>query len=271
MFDFFRWGAESASHGDEANIFGQRPDVAPFTPTNLTDEQRAAAQGNLSNADSIMSMLDRFVPGFTDLVRQGTSNAASELRGEIPQDVQNQVLRSTAFQSLLGGFSGTDMGHALTARDLGRTSLDLTQMGNNSAQMWSKIAEGSYSPFMINTMQQAGTTAANNAGTQQNQQFRYNVAASPDPGAAGNYNLQVALGMKAASIGTSMLGGGMGGGGGSGAGGATGGYGSSYGGGNYGSSPYNWGGNINQGLGTYGYNVQTNQYGLQPTNWGSWG
>ncbi len=203
--------------GGPDKVFGTKPKVAPFVPVDLADETGKAVAGNLANLPDITALLDKVIPGFSDMLSQGTTNATSELKGEIPADVQAQIQRNSAFKALQGGYAGTGMSHALTARVLGRTSLDLTQMGSNSAQMWANLAEQAYSPFTVSTGQQAGTTAANNAGTQANQQFQFNVDAAPDPGALGIFNVDAALGDKMLSFGMASLGG-IGGGGGGGSG-----------------------------------------------------
>lgn len=206
--------------GGPDKVFGTKPDVAPFVPVNLSDETGKAVAADLANLPDISALLDKVIPGFSDLLAQGTANTASELRGELPADVAAQVQRSSAYRALQGGYAGTGMSHALAARDLGRTSLDLTQLGNNSAQLWSNLAEQAYSPFTISTGQQAGTTAANNAGTQANKQFQFNVNAAPDPGALGTFNVDAALGQQLLSFGLGAAGGAIGGGGGGGGGGS---------------------------------------------------
>lgn len=199
--------------GGPDKVFGTKPDVAPFVPVNLSDETRKAVEANLSNYPGISNLLDKIIPGFSDMLAQGSENTLSELRGELPQDVQDQVTRSAAFKSISGGFGGTQMAGALTARDLGLTSLNLTQLGTNSAQMWSSIAEGAFGPFTVSTGQQAGTTAANNAGIQANKQFQFNVDAAPDPGAAGVFELDRQLGEMMLSFGLGAAGGAIAGGG----------------------------------------------------------
>lgn len=248
--------------GGPDKVFGTKPKVADFTPVDLGAEQNKVTSTNLDNADSIMAMLDKFVPGFTDMIKQGTDNSLSMLKGEIPQDVQDQVQRTDAFQSLMGGFAGTGMSHALSARDFGRTSLDMIQAGTNSAQLWSKLAETSYSPFILNTSQQAGTTAANNAGQQAHDQFQFNVDAAPDPGALGTFNLDTALGMKMLDFGMGAAGGAIGGAGGAAAGG----------GGSGGGGASSWslmGGNGS--APAWQYNSSTGQYGQVPVAQPVWG
>jgi hypothetical protein len=197
--------------GGPDKVFGKKPRVAPFVETNLSDEIGRTTQANLDNAGNINELLNRMIPGFSDLVKKGLETSGQMMSGELPQDVQDQIMRSDAFQSMMGGFSGSSMARNLTARDLGLTSLDLIGKGGSAMQQWSKLAETSYDPFIIKTMEQAGTTAANNAGQRDVTQFGYNVAAAPDPGAAGTFALDTALGMQMLSFGLGAAGGAIGG------------------------------------------------------------
>lgn len=197
-------------------IYGTKPKVADYENVNLTAEQRKALEGNLANFDLIaqlskdysalsMQQMDTLMPGYSGLLASGAKTsqsildaAAPLLKGEIPQDVQDKVLRSSAYQSLMGGYAGSGMSKALTARDLGRTSLDLLNQGTamgtaggNSAQLWSNMARGNMlnpGSMLIDPAMQAGITTQNNMANQAVQQFRYNVAAAPDPAAMGVKN-----------------------------------------------------------------------------------
>lgn len=186
------YSTKKEAEANKKDLFGRRAKTAPFVPLNLSDEQRKAVEGNLSNKDSIDTLLNRMMPGFSDILKQGSTNTLSELRGEIPKDVQDSIYRQSAFQALSGGFGGSGMAHALTARDLGKTSLDLTNMGNNSAQLWSQFAKQNYDPYMVSTGDYANATAVNNQGLQNALQHQYNVDAGADPGTAGAFNVSVA-------------------------------------------------------------------------------
>jgi hypothetical protein len=218
------------------DIFGRKPEVAGYKSVNLQREQERALKGNLANFDLItalgeeykdyqMAQLEDLLPGFGNILETGAENtqamldaAAPLLRGELPDDVQAAVFRNSAQRSLLGGFAGSGMSRSLTARDLGRTSLDmmrfgadLSAAGGNSAQRWSGLAGQSImSPNALLTtpQQQAAITADNNARQQAVEQMRFNVEAAPDPEAAGKFNTFMSL----AGMAASMYGGGMGGG-----------------------------------------------------------
>lgn len=214
-------------------VFGQKPKTAPFTPTNLTDEQRKALEGNIANFpqftelgdlyhDYLSSRFEKDLPGYADILKKGASTTtqmldqgASMLRGEIPQDVLDQVYRSSAFKSFMGGFGGSQMASGRTARDLGLTSLDLigrganlASQGGNAAQLWTKLAGGTTldpSSMFTTPAQQAAITQRNNEMQQQTLQNQFNVDASPDPVAKGISDTIMSL------VGA-YLGGGMGGG-----------------------------------------------------------
>lgn len=207
VFDWMANLAIDAAGGDRA-VFGSRPDVATFTPTDLGAESKKAAQVNTQNLPEIQSLLERILPGWKDMVGQGSKNAQSMLRGEIPEDVAAQLRRNSAYQSFRGGYGGSGMSKALTARDFGLTSLDLMGKGENSAQKWMSASQQSVAPWLVTGQSQAAQTEKNNLYKQAVDQFRMNVAASADPAAAGLFNTIAAIGGTAASFGTMGMGGG---------------------------------------------------------------
>lgn len=225
-----------------SDVFGSKPAVAPYTPTDFSAEQQKSLTENIGAFPDITQLgdlyqqymladLNKAMPGFSGLLAEGSAtskemlDAASPLlRGEIPQDVQDQVYRSSAYQSLMSGTAGSPMSKALTARDLGLTSLGLEQQGaqlamegGNAAQRWAGLAEGTMmnpSSMLITPQQQAALTMQNNLYKQATQQYANNVAASPDPVAKGISDTIMSL------VGA-YLGGGRGGGGSSGGSGGT--------------------------------------------------
>jgi len=199
--------------GGAEGIFGRKPQVAEYSPTDLGAEAKKAAASNISNMPEIEALLNRILPGYTSQVAQGSKNTLSLLRGEIPQDVQDRIRRNSAFQSLSSGFGGSGMAKALTARDLGLTSLDLMDRGTNSAQRWAGLTEGAVSPFSVTAKEQADQTSKNNLYQQAVKQFEFNVAAAPSPAAAGLFNLDNAIGSQFMSFGLGSAMGAMGGGG----------------------------------------------------------
>lgn len=79
---------------------------------------------------STQNILEGVAPGTMDNLRRASDMVSSQLRGEIPQDVQDQLFSGAAFRNLATGI-GQDSGIArnLTARDFGATSAEIQQQG----------------------------------------------------------------------------------------------------------------------------------------------
>lgn len=217
-----------------SDIFGSKPQIADYTPVDLQQEQLTALQGDIAAWPDIANlgnlfqqyMLNQYetaIPGFRDILKMGgqttkdmLTQADQELKGQIPQDVMEQVQRSSAYQSLLSGTAGSGMARGLTARDLGLTSLDLIGQGaqlagqaGNAAQRWAALS-GAQMPegMLVTPQQQAALDMQQNLIERNIQQQKFNVAAAPDPAlqALNQWVEQVG-----GSIVASYAGGGMGG------------------------------------------------------------
>lgn len=199
------------SAGGGKAVFGSKPGVAEFTETDLGAESKKAAAANTRNLPEIESLLEKIMPGWKSMVGQGSKNAQSMLRGEIPDDVQGLLRRNAAYKAFSGGYGGSGMSKALTARDFGLTSLDLMNKGENSAMRWMGAARESVAPWMVTGPAQAQQTERNNLYKQAVEQFKFNVLAAPSPEAAGKFNTISTIGSLAASFGLSSMGGAMGG------------------------------------------------------------
>lgn len=123
--------------------------------------------------------LSELYPTLMGDVRQAGDITSSQLRGEIPQDVADQVQRNAAYQSLMGGFGqDSGIGRALTARDFGLTSMDLQNQGMNNLGSMVNTTQA-LSPFMYTRMplyQTPGELQANAISEQRygNQVFNTN-------------------------------------------------------------------------------------------------
>ena len=79
---------------------------------------------------------------FNDLMAQMSKVAGSQLKGEIPADVEAQVRMRAAEKGLFYGLgSGSPANRALTARDLGLTSLQIQQQGQQAGQALAGLSE----------------------------------------------------------------------------------------------------------------------------------
>lgn len=108
---------------------------------------------NQSNMQQLQQMLGQALPGYQGMVNQATTNTQSLLAGNVPTDVQQQIQRSSAFQTLQSGaFAGSAPTGAVTARDLGLTSLNLQQQGFNQMQGLVSTARNYLMPQPVNPL-----------------------------------------------------------------------------------------------------------------------
>lgn len=183
------------------SLLGQKPTVPNLPTINLGTEQQkaiAANQAALPSAEKLVGaanqfsqsqinqMLEQAIPGYSSIAKTISGNIASEVSGQIPTDVQQQVENLTAGQALAGGYAGSGAHGALVARDLGLTSLDLTQQGLSSMEGWTRTAASLYEPSMINVssmfitpMQEYQTTNEQNVQQFQRQWMANQIAAQP--------------------------------------------------------------------------------------------
>jgi hypothetical protein len=91
----------------------------------------------LSNSDQAqrLGMLNYAMPGYTQGMDRATENSLQQMQGMVPADVQASLARSSAFGALQSGIrGGSGLGRNLAARDLGLTSLQLSQQGTQNFQ-----------------------------------------------------------------------------------------------------------------------------------------
>lgn len=200
-------------------IHGTKPQVAGFIPTDPIEMLNQLLHGEIKSWPQIeqlgnlyqqymLQSYDQAIPGFSDMLKEGAASAKEMVEGKIPQDVQGVVNRTAAERGLASGFGTID------PRDLmGQTSMDVMKEGQNAAQRWMSMAQGTIMPPSSQLYTPQWYTqfmAEQNQARQATQQFKYNVAAMPDPAWADRGKLLAAYGGMA-------LGGAMGGGGGGGA------------------------------------------------------
>lgn len=246
--------------GGAIGAFGKKP-VVPDYPVvdpnaiqsqtvsgnqaNFGDIAKLAAGVNTFNQDQLNALIDKTLgPGVRDQIQ---SNLSSQLKGEIPQDVQNAIFRGVAQRTAANNaFGGGGFTQNVTARDLGLTSLQITNQALSSAESWLQQAKAPMfdATSMFFTPQQrlaqANLTAANQY---QNALLKAGVAAAPDPATAALGREVDRFFNTAASYGMAAAGSASAGGGGGGLGGLSGGMGG--GGGGLGGSvnnPYSLGG-----------------------------
>lgn len=215
---------------------GKIPDVPQLEKITPAEEQKKAIAGNLANFDAAATLTDKtntfsfdqqmknitkLMPGFAGMLDQESGNISSLLKGEIPQDVQDMIKRMTAFKSMSGGFSGSEAGSNLTARDFGLTSLSLMESGAKQLDAASRWMSQAFSPAMnitsmfLTPVQQYGMDVEER-NTQWNREWLQDkVNALPDPSRAAIGQAIIKTDDQIMSMASSVLGilggGGMGG------------------------------------------------------------
>lgn len=104
--------------------------------------EATANQADTASNQAYQQALAQLDPNLKNQIGQIGSLASSYLSGIIPQDVQDQIQRATAQQSIQGGYGGTQMARNLTARDLGLTSINLASQGASMAGTAAGMAKG---------------------------------------------------------------------------------------------------------------------------------
>lgn len=183
----------------------------------LADIARLAAGVDTFNQSQLESLIDRVLPGARQQIQE---NVASQLRGEIPDDVRRAIAQGNS-ERFAGVFSGSNFARSNEAKQLGLTSLGIINQGLASAESW--LSQASAPRFDVTSMfftpqQRYGYAVNERDARYQRDLMAAQVKAAPDPATA-------ALGTEidrffntAAGAGMMAAGGGFGGGAGAGSG-----------------------------------------------------
>ena len=102
-------------------------------------EENASKIANTLNA-KYQSAFAAAMPGYQQNMAIANKLTTTYLKGQIPQDVVDQVYRGAAAKGFTTGLFGGGIGRNIVARDLGLTSLQLQSAGANLLQQTAQIA-----------------------------------------------------------------------------------------------------------------------------------
>lgn len=184
-----------------SDVFGSKPVIpeavdyakvlSDAASSNIQLLPKLAKLSELSTAE-YMKRLEQALPGFADMLKTGTSAIQSQLHGEIPDDVARQVAQRSAERSRMGGYGDSGFAGNLTARDLGLTSLDITNQALGSANRW--MASAKDRTFDFSRMFLSPEMAVAGAESKfQRDLLAAGVEAAPDPVARGRYDTELAI------------------------------------------------------------------------------
>jgi hypothetical protein len=136
---------------DALGLYGDKPKVPRFKPIDIGKETATASEENLAALPGVAEFSSQFnklagqqlrdalegmLPGYSDLNAGITQQIKSLLSGQVPKDVENLLQRRAAERGLSIGAQGSEFGDNQFLRNLGLTSLQLTQQGLDSASRW---------------------------------------------------------------------------------------------------------------------------------------
>jgi hypothetical protein len=168
--------------GDDPNSL-KVPD-APEVDT--TKAQRDATRGNLKNLGDIerlgtatndvtarqfAAFMEKLVPGFSSISGKIAENIKSQVSGELPADVRRMLSRTAAEKGIARGTSGSEFEDYGELRDLGLTSLEITNKGLDTMTRWMSMINQSAPTF--NSTSMFVTPAQRIASEQWNEVNRY--------------------------------------------------------------------------------------------------
>lgn len=120
---------------------------------NWDDAKNATIRLNNFNQAELSRVLNKSIPGYQGAIGIALRNTRQWLRGQIPNDVSAAVQDRAAERATRFGLpAGSPAAEALTARDLGLTSLDLMGKGENSLQRWISTARSFLTPQLSSPM-----------------------------------------------------------------------------------------------------------------------
>ena len=131
-----------AQNASNVNMAQQQSQIkaAQDTAAKSSDPVKAANQAQSvadildpKMSEQFASELEAALPGYKNIVQSMSKATQDMISGKLPGDVQAQISQMTAEKNLQGGRYGGIAGN-LTARDLGLTSLQLSQQGQVSAK-----------------------------------------------------------------------------------------------------------------------------------------
>lgn len=127
-------------------------------------------------------LTEQAIPGFGRLRDQTTDILGRMQKGELPDDVINQIINTSAARGISGGVGGSGFSRNLTARDLGLTSLNLVQQGVTGAMQWLQTARQNFvaPQFNVGAMFMTPAQRADLELRQNTAQFNRNLAAAQE-------------------------------------------------------------------------------------------
>lgn len=181
------------------DLFGRKPDVPILPSVDIDKVQRDTVAGNaaiLPGAQAVASSINTFnydqaltqtrkaldfaLPGGFGKVQNITN---SQLAGEIPEDVQQQLLRAGASRGFASGTPGSIFSRNATLRDFGITSMQQQAQGIQNFERLTSLSPKTtlfdLSGMLLNTGQRFAMTESERNAQYNRTWLEEQVAAAP--------------------------------------------------------------------------------------------
>lgn len=199
------------------------PKIPTYKPVDQTKEQQAGIAANLASFDKAKELADmtttadqdrldailqRTMPNYREMIGSAGGAIQSMIAGELPMADQDMIMRRAAERGTGLGLSGSAAGRNLTARDLGLSSLQLTQAGLGAFNQFSSNIRQNYTVNPMSTAYsfQSGADRIRNAINEN--QFAYQAAVGKAQSDAAN-SWQNKIAGTVSSLGGMAMGAGM--------------------------------------------------------------
>jgi len=171
----------------------------------LDRASRLASGISKSIQDQQRDLTEAGFPEFQNIFGKAQEQVASFLRGELPQDVEDQIINRSAARGITSGTVGSQFNRNLTARDLGLTSLNLVQAGLGALPTIGSFAKQFAVPDPVNPGAFFLSASERLATKSKERSERLNLLAK----AAGLPGATETIGQGLMSVGGGLLGGGL--------------------------------------------------------------
>ena len=209
-----------AALGIGGSLLKKKPKIPKYKKINQQSEQESAIAGNLANLgkagelanltaqadqDTLNALLARTMPNYQEMISGAGGAVQDMIAGRLPNQDQQMIMRRAAERGQSIGLGGSAAGRNLTARDLGLSSLQMTQAGLGAFSQLSSNVRNNFmaNPMSVSSMYVSPAQRISNAiGEQQTQ---YNALVAKRQSDAAN-SFQSRLGGALGSIGGTMFG-----------------------------------------------------------------
>lgn len=154
---------KSTPQWQKMDLSSQVSEANKINTGQLAASEKLATEANVFNQDQLTQMLNKAIPGYSAMQKQQGDVIGSMLKGELPQDVLDQIGRESAAYGVASGTVGSQFSGYRGLRQLGINSLQYAQGGLAAADRWAKTsAQIGRAPMMdvtsmfVSPMQVAG-------------------------------------------------------------------------------------------------------------------